>query len=308
MTSNTDIINMEDILVSALELRPADQRVSARFAPSPNGYLHQGHALSAYYNHQFVQYYKRHYGLDVGQFLLRIEDIDASRSRPEYCDMIAQDMQWLGLQWDGNIIYQSDNMATYQAALDVLRDKELLYKCYCTRSDINAVLQTCNVRHGPDGPNYPETCKHMKVERNAPHCWRLDMKKALQNVPPLYWQDMQHGEQLADPSLFGDIIIWRKDAPASYHLAATCDDAKITHVIRGMDLFAYTALHRLLQYHLQLPQPLYWHHALLLGEDGEKLSKSADSLSLHNLRNQGYSALDVLNSCKENQIITGNLS
>ena len=306
MTSNVDMKNVKDIFTKALAIEPIDQNISARFAPSPNGYLHQGHALSAYYNHQFVQHYKQEYGQDAGTFLLRIEDIDASRSRPDYIDMILEDIRWLGLQLDGDIIYQSDNIALYQKAFDILLDKDLLYKCYCSRSDISTALKSMSVKHGPDGPNYPETCKHLKAERAAPYCWRLDMQKALQNVPPLYWQDIEHGHQLVDPSVFGDIILWRKDAPASYHLAATCDDGAITHVIRGMDLFAYTAIHRLLQYHLQLPPPLYWHHALLLGEDGEKLSKSAGSTALHILRNQGYSASDVINSCKENQIITGN--
>lgn len=305
MTSNADIDkNAKDSMFDYLDVGALDRPICVRFAPSPNGYLHQGHALSAYYNYQFAKIFAPK---NEAQFLLRIEDIDASRSRPEYCDMIARDMRWLGLDWDGEIVYQSGNIARYQAAFDILLEKGLLYKCYCTRSDINAALQLNRVKHGPDGPNYPQTCKGER-ERKAAFCWRLDMQKALQDVPPLFWFDMEHGKQMADPSIFGDIIIWRKDAPASYHLAATCDDAHITHVIRGMDLFAYTALHRLLQYHLNLPQPRYWHHELILGEDGEKLSKSAGSLSLHMLRERGYSAHDILKSCKENQITTGILS
>lgn len=280
--------------------------VRTRFAPSPNGYLHQGHALSALLNQKFAH----HYG---GTFMLRIEDIDASRSRSEFCDAITDDMRWLGLDWDGDIIYQSTRIESYRSAFEVLKSKGLLYPCFCSRSDIAAALLDNPVKHGPDGPHYPGTCRSLNGSlngshngrglnsseermKNAPHAWRIDMAKALQHVPMLWWHDIEHGKQLADPSLFGDVVIWRKDAPASYHLAATCDDAadNISHVIRGMDLFAYTALHRLLQHLLGLSAPHYWHHKLLLDPQGDKLSKSSGSISLAQKRKMGASPQEIL--------------
>jgi glutamyl-Q tRNA(Asp) synthetase len=253
---------------------------STRFAPSPNGQLHIGHSFSALCAHDFA----RAFG---GQFWLRIEDIDGARSRAEHIAGIQADLRWLGLEWDGEVIFQSRRVPRYAAALERLKAMGLIYRCWCTRSDIAAATTTKPVLHGPDGPVYPGTCRG--IEREGPYCWRLDMAAAVELSGPRRWTDLAVGEQYADPMLFGDVVLWRKDAPASYHLAATLDDAAdgISHVVRGQDLFAYTAVHRLLQALLDVPVPLYWHHPLLLDEKGEKLAKSRLSLPLAQLRAAG---------------------
>lgn len=292
------IIKSQTLLASLKAV--CEGMVRTRFAPSPNGYLHKGHALSALLNHDFAK--NNH-----GQFMLRIEDIDNARSRPKFIQMIIKDMQWLGL-WDEKIddeaiIFQSLRIKSYQKALDQLRSMGLVYPCFCSRKDIARAINKRPVKHGPDGPHYPGTCRNNKpiMHDDKPHCWRLDMQKAMaylsdKDVLPLKWFDCEHGEQIADPSLLGDVVIWRKDAPASYHLAACCDDAAdaISHVIRGMDLFDYTGLHRLLQQLLALPVPQYWHHPLLLDDAGEKLSKSRDSQSLSSLRGAGFRPSDLI--------------
>jgi len=305
MTSNSDMKNMEiKALIDQFDMSDM-HNVRTRFAPSPNGYLHQGHALSALLNRQFAHHFD-------GIFMLRIEDIDAMRSRPEFCDSIITDMQWLGLNWDDAIIYQSSRIGTYRAAFDRLKEQGLLYPCFCSRSDIASTLVGKPVQHGPDGPHYPGTCRGFEHNeeriKNESHAWRLDMTKALQVSPLLSWNDMEHGEQHADASVFGDVVIWRKDAPASYHLAATCDDAAdaISHVIRGMDLFAYSAVHRLLQHLLDLPTPHYWHHKLLTDSNGDKLSKSSDSISLMLMRKSGVEPQEILKFIEFNRISTGN--
>jgi glutamyl-Q tRNA(Asp) synthetase len=255
-----------------------EQPVITRFAPSPNGLLHIGHAYAAICAHDFA---KGQHNVPAGRFLLRIEDIDGARSMTEYIDAVKADLQWLGLDWDGEVIFQSMRIERYHFALSRLQGMGLVYRCACTRSDIATALKTKAVRHGPDGPHYPGTCRGTDIG-DAAHCWRLDMQAAVENVGLLSWPDIAAGEQIADPARFGDIVVWRKDAPASYHLAATLDDASdgITHVVRGQDLFAYTGIHRLLQELLGLPTPQYWHHALLLDESGEKLAKSRGSASL----------------------------
>lgn len=249
--------------------------VRTRFAPSPNGQLHLGHAFSALCAHDFAHAFG-------GSFRLRIEDIDGTRSRPEHIDTILADMDWLGLHPNGAVQYQSHNVARYNAAAEKLKAIGLLYRCSCTRGDIAAVLKLAPVAHGPDGPHYPGTCRDRNVHENVPHNWRIDMAKAVSLVGPLRWTDLATGGQFADPMLFGDVVLWRKDAPASYHLGATVDDAAdgISHVVRGKDLFAYTAIHRLLQALLDLPEPVYWHHPLLLDAGGEKLAKSKSSPAL----------------------------
>lgn len=306
MTSNSDVNNRNiESIIKGFDIRIGND-VRTRFAPSPNGYLHQGHALSALLNRRFADY-------NGGTFMLRIEDIDASRSRQKFCDSILSDLQWLGLDWDGDIIYQSSRIASYRNAFETLRAKGLLYPCFCSRSDIVAVLAHKPVQHGPDGPHYPGTCRGLRNYEhrleNEAHMWRLDMAKALKDTPMLTWHDIEYGEQIADAAQFGDVVIWRKDAPASYHLAATCDDAAdaISHVIRGMDLFAYSAVHRLLQHLLNLPTPYYWHHGLLTDSNGDKLSKSCDSISLMQMRESGVEPQEILQFIEFNQICTGNL-
>jgi glutamyl-Q tRNA(Asp) synthetase len=278
----------------------APQSVNAtRFAPSPNGRLHVGHAYSAMCAHDFAHTFG-------GKFLLRIEDIDGTRSRIEHIDAIITDMAWLGLQHDDEVVFQSRRIDSYAAALERLKTMGLLYRCWCTRSEIAAALKSKSVRHGPDGPIYPGTCRNRRVGQGD-YCWRLNMAAAVEQTGPLYWTDLAGGRQYADPGLFGDVVLWRKDAPASYHLAATLDDAAdgISHVVRGQDLFAYTAVHRLLQALLGLAEPAYWHHPLLLDERGEKLAKSRLSRPLSELRAEGISGIALTEQLRQGQLPLG---
>jgi glutamyl-Q tRNA(Asp) synthetase len=276
------------------------RRVWTRFAPSPNGALHLGHAFSALCAHDFAR-------AAGGEFLLRIEDIDGTRSRAEHIDVILADMDWLGLVADRPVQYQSANIARYEQALERLKALGLLYRCTCTRGEIASALKLAPVPHGPDGPHYPGTCRDRKIGENAPHSWRLDMAKAVARIELLKWTDLAAGEQFADPMLFGDVVLWRKDAPASYHLAATVDDAAdgISHVVRGRDLFAYTAIHRLLQELLELPEPEYWHHPLLLDDRGEKLAKSKSSPALSARRLAGEDGCALIDNLRQSVLPLG---
>ena len=283
MISMDNRISVPNIHIGAAGKQLAQRQLATRFAPSPNGNLHLGHALSAICAHDLARAHN-------GRFLLRIEDIDGSRSRIEHRQAILADLQWLGLRWDGDVIYQSSRVASYQKALDHLCEMGLVYQCQCTRRDIEAAIREKPVPHGPDGPIYPGTCKGKTLDGDKPKSWRLDMAAALKAVPEsLRWIDLAAGPQIADPALFGDIILWRKDAPASYHLAATLDDETdgISHIVRGMDLFAYTALHVLLQNLLGLSHPIYWHHGLLTDKLGAKLAKSDNSPALKQRREAG---------------------
>ncbi len=281
-------------------------RIVTRFAPSPNGYLHIGHAYAAISAHDFARQ-------NSGQFLLRIEDIDGTRSRIEHIDAIFADLRWLGLSWDVEPVQQSSRIVAYQSALDYLRSQGLVYRCFCTRQDIAQTLRQNSVQHGPDGPQYPGICRHLPqsiVEKRAhalSFAWRLDMRKAIEMVEPLIWHDAVAGAVIADPGQFGDVVLWRKDAPASYHLAATIDDAyqKITHVVRGLDLYDYTAVHRLLQSVLGLASPQYWHHPLLLDQEGEKLAKSRHSPSLLQRRLAGEDGIALAQSLRAGELPLG---
>ncbi|MDH7972167.1 tRNA glutamyl-Q(34) synthetase GluQRS [Sphingomonas sp. AR_OL41] len=256
--------------------------IVSRFAPSPTGLLHLGHAWSA------IQAYDRARGA-AGRFLLRIEDIDGTRSRESFVAAIEQDLRWLGLDWDGPVLRQSQRLPFYEAALDQLRALGLLYPCFCTRAEIAASL---SAPHGDAGPIYPGTCRHLPDEQRAwrlageQHAWRLDMAAAVALAGPLAWQDELAGTIAATPAIHGDVILARKDAPASYHLAVTVDDAAqgISHVVRGRDLFAATHVHRLLQALLGLPTPVYRHHALIGGLDGRRLAKRDRAPTLADLR------------------------
>ena len=275
-------------------------RVVTRFAPSPNGQLHLGHAFSALCAHDFSLTFN-------GAYLLRVEDIDGTRSRTAHVEAILADMQWLGLAYDDDVHFQSQNIARYAGARDALISAGLLYRCGCSRSDIAEALKHKPVPHGPDGPHYPGTCRTHPFDGDGPFSWRLDMAKALALAGPLTWIDLAAGQQYADPMAFGDVILWRKDAPASYHLAATCDDAAdgITYVVRGKDLFAYTGIHRLLQQLLELPEPLYWHHPLLLDLQGEKLSKSKSSPALSARRLAGESGPGLIDNLRQGTLELG---
>lgn len=276
--------------------------VRTRFAPSPNGALHLGHAYAALRAHDVAR------DLD-GAFLLRIEDIDGVRSRAELVEAIFADLRWLGLEWDGDVLFQSSRLASYDAALEQLRARGLVYPCFCTRSQIAAA----GAQPGPDGLVYPGTCRSLgEADRerrmaNEAHSWRLDMARAIAEAGPLVWHDIQAGDQPARPELFGDVVLARKDAPASYHLAVTLDDAhqRISHVVRGLDLFDATHVHRLLQALLDLPVPQYLHHALLAGPDGRKLAKSEGAAALAVLREAGEDGPALLENLRNNRLPSG---
>ena len=249
-----------------------------RFAPSPNGPLHLGHAYSAITAHDLAG--------AGGTFLLRIEDIDGERSRPALAADFRTDLSWLGLQWS-EVPQQSGRTANYRAAAERLRAEGLLYPCTCTRAQIAAAATMT----GAEGLVYPGTCRTSVPDPSAPAAWRLDMAEALRRTGPLTWHDALAGEQQARPDLLGDVVLVRKDAatPASYHLAATLDDAKdgVTLVTRGLDLFATTHVHRLLQRLLGLPVPQWHHHGLLAEADGRKLAKRRGSPALSDRRLAG---------------------
>ena len=264
-------------------------RIVSRFAPSPTGRLHLGHAYSALRAFDFA----RRRG---GAFLLRIEDIDPGRARPEHIAGIVDDLAWLGLGWDGDIVLQSQRLPSYEAALDRLKAADLVYPCFCTRAAIAAeIAASAAAPHaGPDGPRYPGVCRRLGARERedrmarAPHAWRLDMARASARAGPLRWRD--HGREVAaEPETFGDVVLARKDAPTSYHLAVTIDDAAqgVTDVVRGRDLFAATHIHRLLQALLDLPTPDYHHHDLLTDTDGKRLAKRSSAPSLAALRASG---------------------
>ncbi|TNC09336.1 tRNA glutamyl-Q(34) synthetase GluQRS [Methylobacterium terricola] len=273
-----------------------------RFAPSPNGRLHLGHAYSALLNAGAARALH-------GDLLLRIEDIDPVRCRPELADALVADLAWLGLRFPEPVWRQSARMSTYRAALDGLRARGLVYPCACTRREI---LAAAGDARDPDGaPLYPGTCRGRPVPQephavphavphDTPHAWRLDMARALDACPgPHNYTAFSPGGpdivRAAEPARWGDAVLARKDVPTSYHLAVVLDDAAqgITHVVRGQDLEAATDLHVLLQRLLGLPTPRYHHHGLIRDEAGDKLSKSLRSESLAALRERGVSAAEV---------------
>ncbi|MGE3691107.1 MAG: tRNA glutamyl-Q(34) synthetase GluQRS [Novosphingobium sp.] len=239
-----------------------------RFAPSPNGPLHLGHAFAAIAAHDLAR-------AKDGEFLLRIEDIDGDRSREEHVRDILADLKWLGLEWDGEPVFQSARIASYAEAAERLMQMGLLYPCTCTRSEIALAAQNM----GPDGPVYPGTCRGKTAQPGADVAWRLDVARASDMAGPLAWVDEIAGLQRAWPNMFGDVVLLRKEAPASYHLAVTLDDAAdgVDLVTRGRDLFAATHIHRLLQALLDLPVPIWHHHPLLVEADGRKLAKRRGS-------------------------------
>jgi glutamyl-Q tRNA(Asp) synthetase len=248
-----------------------------RFAPSPNGPLHLGHAYAAIVAHDRALQ-------SGGRFLLRIEDIDGARSRADLADEFRADLAWLGLAFE-EVPAQSTRIAAYREAANNLRAMGLVYPCRCTRAEVAAAATL----HGPDGPIYPGTCLRNPPLSCPDPVWRLDVEQASELAGPLTWFDEHRGPQSARPSMLGDVVIWRRDAPASYHLAATVDDATdgVTVVTRGADLFAATHIHRLLQVLLGLPEPRWHHHPLLVGPDGRKLAKRRGAPSLGDRRRAG---------------------
>ncbi len=262
----------------------------SRFAPSPTGLLHLGHAYSALTAYALAQG-------DKGRFILRIEDIDPGRCRPEFETAIYDDLEWLGLRWDKNVRRQSDHLDDYRAALQTLERKGLIYPCFCTRNDIKAEIgRSGHAPHGPDGPVYPGLCRKLsgerargRIEAGEAYALRLDMARAAAVVGPIAWCDRAHGKVKARPEMFGDVVLARKDTPTSYHLSVTVDDhlQGVSVVSRGVDLFAATHVHRLLQALLGYETPQYRHHRLLTDDAGRRLAKRRDSLSIAGLRASG---------------------
>ncbi len=277
-----------------------------RFAPSPNGYLHLGHAYSALLNADLA----RQAG---GRLLLRIEDIDITRCRPEYEQAIYEDLAWLGITWETPVRRQSDHLDAYVAACDRLAAMGLLYPSFESRTEIARLVAAEEAKgpwpRDPDGaPLYPGTAKSLSADEvaalkrsGAPMALRLDMAAAIETIGALAWQecgcgpDGETGEVAARPEAWGDVILARKEVPTSYHLSVVIDDALqgVTDVVRGQDLFWSTSVHRLLQALLGLPVPIYRHHALLRDEAGAKLAKSIASTSLRALRADGVSPADI---------------
>ena len=276
------------------------KKVITRFAPSPSGHLHLGHAYAAI----FAERAARNQG---GQFLLRIEDIDQSRCRLRFEDSIKEDLRWLGLNWTTPIYRQSDHFSNYQKALEKLNKKELLYPCFCTRNNIQEEIAQSNrapqkIEAGPFGLKYSGKCRqYTRDERQsylasgAAFALRLDMSRALSLVTDLQWRDRDEGIILAKPEIFGDVVLARKDVPTSYHLSVTVDDnlQQIGLVTRGEDLRLVTHIHRLLQELLDFDVPDYQFHALLIGKDGRKYSKRDKSLTLRSLRQAGHTPKSI---------------
>jgi len=265
-----------------------------RFAPSPTGLLHLGHAFAALFADEAAR-------ATGGRFLLRIEDIDSARARPEFERAIGEDLAWLGLKWERPVRRQSEHFPDYRVALDALKQRDLLYPCFCTRKEIAAeIAASAAAPQGPDGPLYPGTCRHLDPAERAlrfaagdDHAWRLDVARAAAAGAMLTFDESgdvpERGLVVARPAIFGDVVLARKDTPASYHLAVVVDDASqgATLVTRGLDLLPATHLHRLLQALLSLPVPRYRHHRLITDAAGRRLAKRDQATALRTLRESG---------------------
>ena len=272
---------------------------TTRFAPSPTGPLHLGHAYSALLAHDMAM-------AEGGQFLLRIEDIDQSRARPQWEDQIYDDLSWLGLRWPWPVMRQSDRLDRYRHALQTLTDMGLVYPCRCNRADIEAAAgapQEGVPQFGPDGRIYPGTCRHRPMsEAGLQDVLRLNIKKALERIDSISFQETgptRSGTHALDPKTLlrevGDIILVRRNMGSSYHLSVVVDDADqhITHVIRGEDLFEATQIHVLLQTLLGLPTPVYHHHRLIRDPAGKRLAKRDDARAIAKYRAEGASPQDI---------------
>lgn len=268
-----------------------------RFAPSPTGLLHLGHAYSALFAADAA-------AQAGGRFLLRIDDLDRARSRPEFEARLLEDLAWLGLHWPEPVYRQSGHFADYAAAFERLQALDVTYPCFCTRTRIRAELAAApSAPHGPTGPVYPGTCRRLPIAereaamaQNIPHAWRLDARKAAHLTGPLAWNEQGEGPVAVVPALLGDVVLVPKDVAASYHLSVVVDDGLqgIGLVTRGRDLFEATHVHRMLQALLGLPEPAYWHHRLLVDTQGKRLAKRADSVAIAAYREAGYSADQVI--------------
>lgn len=272
-----------------------------RFAPSPTGFLHLGHAYAAL----FADHAARRSG---GRMLLRIEDIDPDRCRPEFEQAIFEDLEWLGVEWAPPVRRQSEHLGEHTAALRVLGEGGVVYPCFCTRKEIRAeIAKAGQAPHGVEGPLYPGTCRQLSMDERSrkfddgvPHALRLDLYKAMvigerDNKAAMFWTDLDAGRVECDPSLLGDVVLGRKDVPSSYHLSATLDDhlQGVTLVTRGRDLFPSTHVHRLLQALMGLNTPQYHHHKLLSGPDGKRYAKRDKSMTIRALRDAGKTPQEV---------------
>lgn len=267
-----------------------------RFAPSPSGPIHIGHLYAALQARQLADRLG-------GQCLLRIEDID-SRCTPQWAVQLHEDLAWLGLRFDGDIMVQSQRMHLYAAALDRLRGLGLLYPCFCTRAEMKLQVQESGrAPHATLGYQYEGKCKTLPPDlvsqylaEGRAHAWRLDMQRAQDLIACPTWHDSHRGMQVAIPSDWGDVVLARKEFPASYHLCVVVDDAAqaITHITRGKDLFEATHIHRTLQALLQLPTPEYVHHGLLRDAQGKRLAKRDGARSIATMREVGMSAADII--------------
>lgn len=271
-----------------------------RFAPSPTGWLHLGHAYAAWVAYEAAR-------AAGGRFLLRLEDIDSTRARPEYEVGIYEDLRWLGLNWEEPVRRQSEHWADYRAALATLTERGLLYPCFCTRKAIqDEVARMGQAPHGPEGVLYPGTCRSVdeieateRMVTGEPYALRLNVLKAVAQVAkPLRWYDRERGEFEAKPELLGDVVLARKETPTSYHLAVTVDDAQqgVTLVTRGEDLLEATHVHRLLQELLGLPVPEWAHHRLITDTKGVRLAKRDQARSLRSLREAGVTPSEIIAS------------
>lgn len=275
--------------------------IVTRFAPSPTGRLHLGHAFSAALGHARA----RESG---GRFLLRIEDLDQGRSRPKFVDGIYDDLEWLGLDWDEPVLVQSQRTEAYETALNRLRERGLVYACFCTRADI---AQSMTAPHGDAAASYPGTCRLLpddpKRRAETPHSWRLDSAKALEIAGLPSWTETGGSRFNAAASQIGDVILARKDAPASYHLSCVVDDAGsgVIMVVRGADLRPSTPIQRLLQILLDLPEPTYLHHPLVTHEDGRRLAKRDLAPTLAAMRESGVDGIQLARDLLAGQLPLG---
>ncbi len=261
-----------------------------RFAPSPTGLLHLGHAYSAWLAYNAAK-------KTDSSFIVRIENIDPGRCKPEYETAILEDLTWLGFTWNTPVRRQSEHMDDYRNALESLHDRNLIYPCFCSRKDIADEIASAGVApHGPDGPPYPGICRKIseserkeRIAKGTPYALRLNMKKAMEYAGPLAWHDDKGKKVAARPEIFGDVTLARKETPTSYHLAVTVDDhiQNVNLVVRGEDLFHSTHIHRLLQALLGFNVPQYFHHNLLKDESGRRYSKRDKSVTLRELREKG---------------------
>ena len=275
--------------------------IVSRFAPSPTGRLHLGHAYSA----ALGEARAREAG---GRFRLRIEDLDQTRCRPEFVDGIYEDLRWLGIAWDGDVLVQSRRTGAYAAALEHLRGRGLVYPCFCTRADIAASL---TAPHGDAAASYPGTCRGLAddPDRQAttPHSWRLDSARALAEAGLPTWTEDDGATQRATAADIGDAILARKDAPASYHLSCVVDDAAsgVTLVVRGADLRPSTPVQRLLQSLLDLPEPAYLHHPLVVHQDGRRLAKRDQAPTLAAMRDAGVDGPGLISDLLRSKVPLG---